>query len=373
VRAARIHGNRSQSQRTQALEGFKAGRYDVLVATDIAARGIDVVALGHVVNYDVPAASEDYIHRVGRTGRAEATGEAFTFVAPEDEAALRAIERAVGKPLPRGPAPRLRLPAEAARSAARGPAPRAEASFPPPPASNDGSPPRRPTARAERPGRGVGRAPPGGGGARPAAGPHLPAAPEPIGPAPATAAPRGRVPVAHGRMLSSGHDAGSPPHGESSPGGRPFSWSASRHDTFATCRRRYYYSYYASLEDDEVRRLKKLSALPMWAGSVVHDTIESFLRTNDALPSPEEQEAFIRSVVHSGMLTDWQESEAGERSFRLFEHEYEVPVEPEDKRLAVNTVMRSLKHFFRSRPSAAPSTSAAGAGSPGGPRLLPRG
>jgi ATP-dependent RNA helicase RhlE len=101
VRAARIHGNRSQSQRTQALEGFKAGRYDVLVATDIAARGIDVVELGHVVNFDVPAASDDYIHRVGRTGRAEATGEAFTLVAPEDEAALRAIERAVGKPLPR--------------------------------------------------------------------------------------------------------------------------------------------------------------------------------------------------------------------------------------------------------------------------------
>ena len=101
VRSARIHGNRSQSQRTLALEGFKAGRYDVLVATDIAARGIDVVALGHVVNFDVPAASEDYIHRVGRTGRAEATGEAYTFVAPEDESALRAIERAVGKPLPR--------------------------------------------------------------------------------------------------------------------------------------------------------------------------------------------------------------------------------------------------------------------------------
>jgi len=101
VRAARIHGNRSQSQRTQALDGFKAGRYDVLVATDIAARGIDVVELGHVVNFDVPAASEDYIHRVGRTGRAEATGEAYTFVAPEDEGALRAIERAMGKPLPR--------------------------------------------------------------------------------------------------------------------------------------------------------------------------------------------------------------------------------------------------------------------------------
>jgi ATP-dependent RNA helicase RhlE len=101
VRAARIHGNRSQNQRTQALEGFKAGRFQALVATDIAARGIDVEALGHVVNFDVPLASEDYIHRVGRTGRAEATGEAFTFVAPEEEASLRSIERAIGKPLPR--------------------------------------------------------------------------------------------------------------------------------------------------------------------------------------------------------------------------------------------------------------------------------
>ncbi len=101
VEAERIHGNRSQHQRTQALAGFKAGRHDVLVATDIAARGIDVEDLSHVINFDVPAASDDYIHRVGRTGRAEATGEAYTFVAPEDEAALRAIERALGKALPR--------------------------------------------------------------------------------------------------------------------------------------------------------------------------------------------------------------------------------------------------------------------------------
>src|SRR5215208_1111907 len=71
VSVARIHGNRSQAQRTDALDGFKAGRYRVLVATDIAARGIDVEALGHVVNFDVPAAGEDYIHRVGRTARAE--------------------------------------------------------------------------------------------------------------------------------------------------------------------------------------------------------------------------------------------------------------------------------------------------------------
>ena len=101
INATRIHGNRSQSQRTEALAGFKSGKYKVLVATDIAARGIDVEALGHVVNFDVPAVPEDYIHRVGRTGRAEATGDAFTFVAPDEEADLRAIERAVKATLPR--------------------------------------------------------------------------------------------------------------------------------------------------------------------------------------------------------------------------------------------------------------------------------
>ena len=101
IRAERIHGNRSQAQRTAALAGFKNGTFPVLVATDIAARGIDVDALGHVVNFDVPVAPEDYIHRVGRTGRAEATGEAFTFVSPQEEDALRAIERAIGKRLPR--------------------------------------------------------------------------------------------------------------------------------------------------------------------------------------------------------------------------------------------------------------------------------
>jgi ATP-dependent RNA helicase RhlE len=101
VAAERIHGNRSQAQRTEALAGFKSGKYRVLVATDIAARGIDVEALGHVVNFDVPTAPEDYIHRVGRTARAETTGDAFTFVAPEEEGELREIERAVGRRLPR--------------------------------------------------------------------------------------------------------------------------------------------------------------------------------------------------------------------------------------------------------------------------------
>jgi ATP-dependent RNA helicase RhlE len=101
VPAARIHGNRTQAQRTAALTGFKTGHFRVLVATDIAARGIDVEALSHVVNFDVPAAPDDYIHRVGRTGRADATGDAFTFVAPNEEDDLRAIERALGRRLPR--------------------------------------------------------------------------------------------------------------------------------------------------------------------------------------------------------------------------------------------------------------------------------
>jgi ATP-dependent RNA helicase RhlE len=101
VSVQRIHGNRSQSQRTEALAGFKSGKYRVLVATDIAARGIDVTALGHVINFDVPAVPEDYIHRVGRTARAELTGSAFTLVAPEDEGSIRDIERAINKRLPR--------------------------------------------------------------------------------------------------------------------------------------------------------------------------------------------------------------------------------------------------------------------------------
>ena len=101
IKCERIHGNRSQAQRMAALAGFKNGTYPVLVATDIAARGIDVDQLGHVVNFDVPLVPDDYIHRVGRTGRAEATGDAFTFVAPDEDGSLRDIERAVGRRLPR--------------------------------------------------------------------------------------------------------------------------------------------------------------------------------------------------------------------------------------------------------------------------------
>jgi ATP-dependent RNA helicase RhlE len=101
VAADRIHGNRSQAQRTRALAAFRSGHLRVLVATDIAARGIDVTGLSHVVNFDVPDAPESYIHRVGRTARAEAVGDAVTFVSPEEEAEFRSIERALRRPIPR--------------------------------------------------------------------------------------------------------------------------------------------------------------------------------------------------------------------------------------------------------------------------------
>ncbi len=101
VACERIHGNRSQNQRQAALADFKAGRLQVLVATDIASRGLDIEALPHVVNFDVPGQPDDYIHRVGRTARARTTGDAITFAAPEEGAELRAIERAVGRRLER--------------------------------------------------------------------------------------------------------------------------------------------------------------------------------------------------------------------------------------------------------------------------------
>lgn len=127
-----------------------------------------------------------------------------------------------------------------------------------------------------------------------------------------------------------------------------FSWSLSRHDTFTTCKRRYFYAYYAAREDPEVHRLKKLSALPLWAGSVVHDVLERLLKERDGLPSPTEQEALVREAVHARMVGDWRDSQQGSTRFRLFEHEYDLPVEPEDKKIAVTVVMRSLRHAFRS-------------------------
>jgi ATP-dependent RNA helicase RhlE len=99
----RLHADRSQSQRREALDGFRGGRYRILVATDIAARGIDVADIQRVINYDLPHTVEDYVHRIGRTARAGAPGHATSFAAPEDRAQLHAIERHLGRPLPRQP------------------------------------------------------------------------------------------------------------------------------------------------------------------------------------------------------------------------------------------------------------------------------
>jgi ATP-dependent RNA helicase RhlE len=96
-----LHSNRTQREREQALQGFRDGRYEVLVATDIAARGLDVANVSHVINYDVPQHPEDYVHRIGRTGRAEATGDAFTLMVAEDAKHVAAIERFIGKKIER--------------------------------------------------------------------------------------------------------------------------------------------------------------------------------------------------------------------------------------------------------------------------------
>ncbi len=97
IRTATLHANRSQGQRLKALKDFKSGAVRVLVATDIASRGIDVEGISHVVNFDFPMHAEDYVHRIGRTGRAHAVGDAMSFVTPDDRAALRALEKFIGR------------------------------------------------------------------------------------------------------------------------------------------------------------------------------------------------------------------------------------------------------------------------------------
>lgn len=96
-----LHSNRTQTERVEALEGFKAGRYEVMVATDIAARGIDIAGVSHVVNYDVPQHPEDYVHRIGRTGRAQNVGDAFTIMTAEELPHVKDIERFIGQSVPR--------------------------------------------------------------------------------------------------------------------------------------------------------------------------------------------------------------------------------------------------------------------------------
>jgi ATP-dependent RNA helicase RhlE len=100
-----IHSNKSQIQREQALKGFKDRKFQILVATDIAARGLDVKDISHVINYDVPTSPEDYVHRIGRTGRAQAVGDAITIVTSAEESLIKRIEQFIKKPIPRSAIP----------------------------------------------------------------------------------------------------------------------------------------------------------------------------------------------------------------------------------------------------------------------------
>src|SRR5947208_785449 len=122
IKTGTIHSNRSQNQRLRALKDFKSGAVRVLVATDIAARGIDVDGISHVVNYDFPMHSEDYVHRIGRTGRAHAIGDAISFVTPEDQGPLRSLERFIGRGIVRKKAEGFQYdaPAPASSEADRG-------------------------------------------------------------------------------------------------------------------------------------------------------------------------------------------------------------------------------------------------------------
>jgi len=101
IHAGAMHADKTQGQRTQALEDFKSGKIKVLVATDIAQRGLDISGITHVINYDVPQQAEDYVHRIGRTGRAASTGDAYTFMCADEIAMVKTIERMIGQPIPR--------------------------------------------------------------------------------------------------------------------------------------------------------------------------------------------------------------------------------------------------------------------------------
>ena len=148
VKCATLHANRSQNQRLRALADFKSGAVRVLVATDIAARGIDVDGISHVVNYDFPMHAEDYVHRIGRTGRAHAIGDALSFVTSEDSGALRILERFIGRGIVRKRAEGFDYNAAA----------------PPPSALDDRDPRPRGQGRGQGGGGGGGRSQGGGGG-----------------------------------------------------------------------------------------------------------------------------------------------------------------------------------------------------------------
>ncbi|MBI3158144.1 MAG: DEAD/DEAH box helicase [Chloroflexi bacterium] len=151
LKVTALHSNRSQSQRQAALTGFKNGRYQIMVATDIAARGLDVESISHVINYDMPDTADAYIHRIGRTGRAQRTGDAFTLVSPDDSDMVRALERIMRQPLRRETLPGFDYKAPA-------PPRQPQAPRPPRPARRDGTGARPAHAGGARRQNGIGYA-----------------------------------------------------------------------------------------------------------------------------------------------------------------------------------------------------------------------
>ncbi len=161
-RATSLQGNLSQNRRQAALDGFRSGEHQIMVATDIAARGIDVLSISHVINYDMPDTPEAYTHRIGRTGRAERTGEAYTMVTPEDDVDVRAVEKLLGQRLVRRTLPGFdyTMPNPSKDEFARGPRPprpqpkvRAQQATvqPPAPLQPPAAPRRQPPAPVQRP------------------------------------------------------------------------------------------------------------------------------------------------------------------------------------------------------------------------------
>ncbi len=147
-RVTSLHSDRTQGQRQSALSGFKDGRYQIMVATDIAARGLDVDSISHVINFDIPDTADAYIHRIGRTGRAERTGDAFTLITPEDDEMVRELEKIMGQRLPRekidGFDYTVPAPPQQNQPAPRGPRP-----APHHPAQSKGQPQGRPQGRRD--------------------------------------------------------------------------------------------------------------------------------------------------------------------------------------------------------------------------------
>jgi ATP-dependent RNA helicase RhlE len=172
--AASLQGNLSQNRRQEAMSGFRDGSYQILVATDIAARGIDVSQISHVINYDIPDTVEAYTHRIGRTGRMARTGDAFTLVTPEDREMVRAIERTMHSALERRTLPDFdyNAPAPAATSSGqrRGFEPRAPRQQP------SGQAGRRPASSHNAPSQAGSHAPSSNSASRPSSG-HTPAGP----------------------------------------------------------------------------------------------------------------------------------------------------------------------------------------------------